>query len=123
MAGWTELPSPAHGPSAATARPGSSLHRIGCRLHEPGELTPVVIHDGYFYVITESSKVRSELVYDWPTSNGRLPFCNQYCHLANDCTTKYGCIGLMLFRYLSCQGAIICDINTIGIVSVYACSL
>ena len=42
-------------------------------------------------------------------------------HLANDCTTKYGCIDRMLFRYLSsCMGAIICDINAIGFVSVFA---
>ena len=34
-------------------------------------------------------------------------------HLANDCTTKCGCIGLKLFRYLSCLGAIICDIDRI----------
>ena len=33
--------------------------------------------------------------------------------LANGCTIECGCIGLMLFRYLSCLGAIICDINTI----------
>ena len=39
-------------------------------------------------------------------------------HLANGCTIKCGCIGLMLFRYLSCLGATICDINTIGFVSV-----
>ena len=41
-------------------------------------------------------------------------------HLANGCTIKCGCIGLMLFRYLSCLGAIICHINT-GVVTVYAC--
>ena len=34
-------------------------------------------------------------------------------HLANGCTIKCGCIGLMLFRYLSCLSAIICDINTL----------
>ena len=39
-------------------------------------------------------------------------------HLANGCTTKCGCIGLILFHYLSFRGAIIYDINTIGIVSV-----
>ena len=33
-------------------------------------------------------------------------------HLVNDCTIKCGCIGLMLFRYLSCLSAIICDIAT-----------
>ena len=27
-------------------------------------------------------------------------------NLANCCTTKCGCIGLMLFRYVSCLGAI-----------------
>ena len=37
--------------------------------------------------------------------------------LANGCTTKCGCIGLMLFRNLSCLGAILCDINTIGFIS------
>ena len=41
--------------------------------------------------------------------------------LANGCKIKCGCIDLMLFRYLSCVGAIRCDINTIGFVSVYAC--
>ena len=35
-------------------------------------------------------------------------------HLANGCTTKCGCIGLMLFRYPSCLGAIICVINAIA---------
>ena len=42
-------------------------------------------------------------------------------HLANGCAIKCGCIGLVLFRYLSSVGATICDINTIGFVSVYAC--
>ena len=42
-------------------------------------------------------------------------------HLVNGCTIKCGSIVLMLFRYLSCLGAIICDITTIGFVSVYAC--
>ena len=41
-------------------------------------------------------------------------------HLANGCTIKYGRIGLILCRYLSCLGAIICYINTIAFVSVYA---
>ena len=31
-------------------------------------------------------------------------------HLANGCTTKCGCIGLILFRYILCLGAIICDV-------------
>ena len=44
----------------------------------------------------------------------------EYSHLANGCTTKCDCIGSMLYRYLSCLGAIICDINTIGFVSVHA---
>ena len=35
-------------------------------------------------------------------------------HLVNGYTIKCGCIGLMLFRNLSCVEAIICDINTIG---------
>ena len=43
--------------------------------------------------------------------------------LANVCTIKCGCIGLMLFSYLSCLGAIICNINTIGFVSVCIQSL
>ena len=42
-------------------------------------------------------------------------------HLANGCVLKCGCIGLMLFRNLSCLGTIICYINTIGIVPAYAC--
>ena len=45
-------------------------------------------------------------------------------HLVNGCTTKCGYIGLVLFRYLSYRlGAIICDIITIGFVSVYACGV
>ena len=41
-------------------------------------------------------------------------------HLAKGCALKCGCIGLILFRNLSCLGTIICYINTIGIVPVYA---
>ena len=41
-------------------------------------------------------------------------------HLANVCTTTCGCIGMMLFRYLSRLGATICDV-TIWFVSVYVC--
>ncbi len=44
-------------------------------------------------------------------------------HLANGCVLKCGCIGLMLFRNLSCLGTIICYINTIGIVPAYACNV
>ena len=44
-------------------------------------------------------------------------------HLANGCTIKCACIGLMLFRYQSCLGTIICNINTIESVSVYACKV
>ena len=41
-------------------------------------------------------------------------FVNEDCnHLANGGTTKCSCIGLMLFRLLSCLGGIICNINTI----------
>ena len=42
-------------------------------------------------------------------------------HLANGYLTRSGCIGLILSRYLSCLGVIICDINTRGLVSVYTC--
>ena len=41
-------------------------------------------------------------------------------HLAKGCRLQFGCIGLMLFRNLSCLGTIICCINSIGIVPVYA---
>ena len=44
-------------------------------------------------------------------------------HLANGCVLKCGCIGLMLFRNLSCLGTIICYINSIGIVPAYACNV
>ena len=44
-------------------------------------------------------------------------------HLAKGCVLKCGCIGLMLFRNLSCLGTIICYTNTIGIVPVYACKV
>ena len=44
--------------------------------------------------------------------------------IQNGCTTKCGCIGLTLFCYLSCLVvAIICDITTIGFVSVYECRI
>ena len=47
-------------------------------------------------------------------SHGRHHFVIEKCsHLANGWTTKCGCIGLIL-----CLGTIICDINTIGFVSV-----
>ena len=42
-------------------------------------------------------------------------------HLVDGCTIKCDCIGLILSCYLSCLGAVICDINTIEFVSVYAC--
>ena len=45
----------------------------------------------------------------------RLFVIDMFRHLVNGCTPKCGCIGLMLFRYL---GAIICDVSTIGFVSV-----
>ena len=44
-------------------------------------------------------------------------------HLANGCVLKCGCIGLMLFRNISCLGTIICYINTIGIIPAYACNV
>ena len=44
-------------------------------------------------------------------------------HLAKGCALKCGCIGLMLFRSISCLDTIICYINTIGIVPVYACTV
>ena len=48
-------------------------------------------------------------------------FVTEECSIpANGCATKCGCLGLMLFHYLSCMGAIVCAINTIGFVSVYA---
>ena len=42
-------------------------------------------------------------------------------HLAKGFALKCGCIGLILFRNLSCLGTIIID--TIGIVPVYACKV
>ena len=47
----------------------------------------------------------------------------EFRHLANGCILKCGCIGLMLFRNLSCLGTIICYINTLGIVPAYACNV
>ena len=44
-------------------------------------------------------------------------------YLANGYTIKCDCIGLILFRYLSCLGAIICDINAIFVAGVDACSV
>ena len=44
-------------------------------------------------------------------------------HLANGCVLKCGCIGLMLFRNLSCLGTIICYKYAIGIVPAYACNV
>ena len=40
-------------------------------------------------------------------------------HLANCRTIKCGCISLMLFHYLPCLSAIICDIIPKGFLSVY----
>ena len=42
------------------------------------------------------------------------------CHLVNCGTAKCCCLSLISFCYLSRLSAIICDINTIGFVSVYA---
>ena len=44
-------------------------------------------------------------------------------HMAKGCGLKCGCIGLMLFRNLSCLGTTICFINTIGISPAYACNV
>ena len=44
-------------------------------------------------------------------------------HLVNGCVLKCSCIGLMLFRNLSCLGTIICYINIIGIIPAYACNV
>ena len=44
-------------------------------------------------------------------------------HLVKGCGLKCGCIGLMLFRNISCLGTIIRFINTIGIMPVYACQV
>ena len=44
-------------------------------------------------------------------------------HLANGCTIKCGCIGLMLFRYISCLGAIICYMNNIRYMHAESVSL
>ena len=45
------------------------------------------------------------------------------CHLAKGCGLKFICIGLMLFRNLSCLVTILCYINTTGIVPVCACKV
>ena len=47
----------------------------------------------------------------------------EFRHLANGCVLKCGCIGLMLFRNISCLGTIICYINIIGIIPAYACNV
>ena len=44
-------------------------------------------------------------------------------HLVNGCVLKCSCIGLMVFRNLSCLGIIICYINSIGIIPAYACNV
>ena len=44
-------------------------------------------------------------------------------HLVNGCVLKCSCIGLMVFRNLSCLGIIICYINIIGIIPAYACNV
>ena len=47
----------------------------------------------------------------------------EYRHLAKGFALTCGCIGLMLFRNISCLCTIICYINNLGIVPVYACTL
>ena len=44
-------------------------------------------------------------------------------HLVNGCVLKCSCIGLMVFRNLSCLGIIICYINIIGIILANACNV
>ena len=44
-------------------------------------------------------------------------------HLVNGCVLKCSCIGLMVFRNLSCLGIMICYINIIGIIPAYACNV
>ena len=47
------------------------------------------------------------------TSHGRAPVCDSVAIERKVAMwLQCGCIGLMLFRYLSCLDAIQCDINT-----------
>ena len=56
----------------------------------------------------DSDRVRAELVYYIELCHlGVLHFATEECrHLANSCTAKCDCIGLMLFRSLTCS---VCD--------------
>ena len=67
---------------------------------------------------------RAQLLYEQLRHMDLRHFVILQCrHLCNGCVLKCGCIGLMLFRNLSCLGTIICYINTIGIVPAYACNV
>ena len=64
--------------------------------------------------------VVSQLLYEQLRHRDIRHFVIIECrHLAIGCVLKCGCIGLKLFRNLSCLGTIICYINTIGIVPAY----
>ena len=68
--------------------------------------------------------VQTQLLYEQLRHLDTSHFVIIECrHLAKGCELKYGCSGWLLFRNLSCLGTIICSINTIGIVPVYACTV
>ena len=95
-------------------------------------LSTIVLKNGYeSNVLKVSYKIREAVVYLLPTDLSQSQSITELCHmdvchvvfiecshLVNGCTIKCSCIGLILFRYLSCVGALICEMNTIGFVSV-----
>ena len=66
-------------------------------------------------------QVTTELVYDWDTSLGRPPFWR----VSPSSERLHSQTWLHRFVIISpsimCLGTVICDVNTIGFVSVYAC--
>ena len=75
--------------------------------------------------IEQAKSITSELVYDSATSLGHPPFCNWRVSPSSE--RLHSQIWLHQLDNISlsimCLGAIICDKNTIGFVSVYAWSL
>ena len=69
----------------------------------------------------QGSRLLAELVYIELCHLDVLHFeIEEYRHLANGCTAKCACIWFdVISLSIICLGAIICDINAIGFVSVY----
>ena len=85
---------------------------------------PEVVSSSFIAKTKQSSicAIKSELVYDSGTSLGHPPFCKRRVSPSSE--RLHNQMRLHRFDIISlsvvCLGTIICDINTIGFVSVYA---